>query len=427
MSSHRNEPVELEVQACEGGYELLLGDASVRTSIGDHPVRHEAAELLDHMIGEFMKYPTIGLIDDRIEEPRFLGSYALFGLQKEFIESGIDNLSENFAFEVLSDPILNRPPGPESIDQLARYGAVTEWLESESLRLVDADFVDLTTIVLPDDYWRLSGSIGDEDTEEFHRLVARLHALFRGLEPEGRAGVVFLHNAHEGSLIHGLALMLGKCSVNEYAAGVGAAHGVIVTFGDVRESDHGGAFDELKADATAAVEYVKAYQKGTIAGELKRILAESAEGTDIEFKSTLRRDLKLETNSREVTESVLKTVAAFVNTNGGTLVIGVADDKTLVGIERDNFSSDDAFLRHFHTVVMNAMGPVVVTRLVEAKVVPTPTVRVCLVKCARSPEPVLCKLQKTPDAFFVRTGPASINLIGEDRETFQRVHWGPRS
>ena len=59
--------------------------------MGDLAVCHEAGELLEHMIGEFMKYPEIRVVDGRIDEPRFLGSYTLFGLQKEFIEGWTDN------------------------------------------------------------------------------------------------------------------------------------------------------------------------------------------------------------------------------------------------------------------------------------------------------------------------------------------------
>ncbi len=38
---------------------------------------------------------------------------------------------------------------------------------------------------------------------------------------------------------------------------------------------------------------------------------------------------------------MLKTIAAFLNTEGGDLVIGVADDKGIVGIEIDRLDNDD--------------------------------------------------------------------------------------
>jgi predicted HTH transcriptional regulator len=53
---------------------------------------------------------------------------------------------------------------------------------------------------------------------------------------------------------------------------------------------------------------------------------------------------------------VLKTIAAFLNTEGGDLLIGVADDGSIVGIERDQLESDDKFMRHLTQVVRNGLG-----------------------------------------------------------------------
>lgn len=425
MEQERVEPVELEVRECSEGYELALKGQPLSTVIGGHPVRHEAAPLLAHMIEEYVKFPEIKVVGGRITDPQFIGAYMLLGLQREFIDARADNLTQNFPFELLRDPILTRLAGPEQRDLAARHDAVREWLTSEGLRLVDVDFVDLETIDIPEDYMRTNPTLGGEDTEAFHRLADELRRMFDALTPEERAGVVFLHNAHDGSLVHGMALMLDKCSARGYAAGVGAAHLVLAGFVDVTDEAHSGAYAELQSDALATLDYVAAYRQGTVAGRLRELLLEGAENTEVEFKSTLRFDLKLQTNNREVTESVLKTVAAFLNTRGGTLLIGVADDRSVVGIEHDNFASDDEFLRHLYTMLGNAMGEAVAP-LVQSSIVGTPAGRhVCLVDCARSPVPVMCTFKKSPEAFFVRTGPATVNLVGEERDRFQQLHWGP--
>jgi predicted HTH transcriptional regulator len=52
-------------------------------------------------------------------------------------------------------------------------------------------------------------------------------------------------------------------------------------------------------------------------------------------------------DDKGVTHAVLKTIAAFLNTEGGNLLIGVADDDgSIIGIERDQLGSDDKFMRH---------------------------------------------------------------------------------
>lgn len=424
MTRMRVDPVDLGLRQYAHGFELVLHEDLIITSIGAHPVRHEAKFLLRHMIDEYLKYPVLTISNGRIEEPRFLGAYALLGLQREFIDARIDNLSENFPLELASDPVLNRLAGPEQRDIRARHGHLEEWLRSEELRLVDLDLVDMSTVAGSDPLIRTTSQQGSDDTRDFHRLSDRLHQLFDALAPEERAAVVFLHNAHQGSLVHAIALMLGRCTPKAYAAGVGAAHLLVAAFADVTDEDHSDAFSELEADAVAAVNYVAAYRKGTVAGRLRDLLQDGAEGTGVEFKSTLRFDLKQQTNNREVTEAVLKTIAAFLNTQGGTLLIGVADDKSVVGIAQDGFDSDDEFLRHLHTVVGNAMGRWVAP-LVASSVVPMPNGdRVCIVDCVPSPRPVMCAFKTVSDAFFVRTGPATVNLVGEERAHFQRLQWG---
>jgi ATP-dependent DNA helicase RecG len=50
-------------------------------------------------------------------------------------------------------------------------------------------------------------------------------------------------------------------------------------------------------------------------------LLEQQEGTRLEFKATVNK------------EAIAKTIAAFINTQGGDLLIGVEDNKKIVGVE----------------------------------------------------------------------------------------------
>ena len=86
-------------------------------------------------------------------------------------------------------------------------------------------------------------------------------------------------------------------------------------------------------------------------------LIKRGESKTLEFKSTLRWNLKEDRqDDKGVTHAVLKTIAAFLNTEGGDLLIGVADDGSIVGIEHDQLESDDKFMRHLAQVVRNGLG-----------------------------------------------------------------------
>ena len=51
--------------------------------------------------------------------------------------------------------------------------------------------------------------------------------------------------------------------------------------------------------------------------------------------TTLRWDLKEAGVNKKLEEVIIKTIAAFANSQGGTLLIGVADDGDVIGLEPD--------------------------------------------------------------------------------------------
>jgi len=156
-------------------------------------------------------------------------------------------------------------------------------------------------------------------------------------------------------------------------------------------------------------------------------LIKRGESKTLEFKSTLRWNLKEDRqDDKAITHAVLKTIAAFLNTEGGDLLVGVADDGSVVGIERDQLENDDKFMRHLAQVVRNGLGdrsgPCIdpKTQIVQGKTV-------CVVSCQRSPEPVFLKwkgLEKdTEGDFFVRSGPGTVMLGAESARQFIRTRF----
>jgi type I restriction enzyme R subunit len=103
-----------------------------------------------------------------------------------------------------------------------------------------------------------------------------------------------------------------------------------------------------------------AHQEACPIGEL---LARK-EDKHLEFKSTLRWDQEEGEKSKLVESATIKTIAAFLNSEfGGTLLIGVADDGGIVGLEQDygtlhkqGKDDSDLFLLHLNQLVENAVG-----------------------------------------------------------------------
>ncbi|KKL69002.1 hypothetical protein LCGC14_2119350, partial [marine sediment metagenome] len=61
----------------------------------------------------------------------------------------------------------------------------------------------------------------------------------------------------------------------------------------------------------------------------------SGESTILEFKSSARWDYYQEKVNKDLEFVIIKTIAGFMNTEGGTLLIGVTDDGEIIGVEND--------------------------------------------------------------------------------------------
>jgi tetratricopeptide (TPR) repeat protein len=133
---------------------------------------------------------------------------------------------------------------------------------------------------------------------------------------------------------------------------------------------------------------------------------EAGESAKLEFKSTLRWDLREGKKNSAIELSSLKTICAFLNTNGGVLLIGVDDDGNPIGIEQDGFANDDKFLLHLYNLIKSKVGPAA-GALLQTDIEDFRGVKVCIVTCQPSPSAVYLGKE---DAFFVRTGPSSVKL-----------------
>ncbi|NDV19353.1 hypothetical protein GO013_07975 [Pseudodesulfovibrio sp. JC047] len=137
-------------------------------------------------------------------------------------------------------------------------------------------------------------------------------------------------------------------------------------------------------------------------------LVASGESGRLEFKQTLRFNLKSGKNGREIEHASLKTVSAFMNSDGGTLLVGVADDGTIAGFEEDKFGTSDHALLHFNNLVNQHVGPEF-TRYIDTAIIQVHGVDILRIHCVPAPTPALLDMKKGEE-FYVRSGPASRSL-----------------
>ncbi|MEI6149264.1 MAG: DUF262 domain-containing protein [bacterium] len=145
-------------------------------------------------------------------------------------------------------------------------------------------------------------------------------------------------------------------------------------------------------------------------------LVVSGESDVVEFKATLRANLHTGQKDPRMEAAVLKTLAGFLNTNGGVLVIGVADDGAARGIAADDFASEDKMGLHLTNLVNGRMGPQAMTWM-HLHFEDYDGHRVLTVKCLAGKAPVFVK-EGNNDLFFIRTGPSTTELTTSQAHEF---------
>lgn len=137
-------------------------------------------------------------------------------------------------------------------------------------------------------------------------------------------------------------------------------------------------------------------------------LIKAGESTTLEFKSTMRTNLKSGKTGKEIEIAWLKTMVAFMNSDGGILLIGVDDAGVLLGIEADNFANEDKCRLHFKNLLNTHIGAEF-TRFIHFKALTIQEKTILLVECERVRRPVFLTMGKQED-FFIRSGPSSMKL-----------------
>ncbi|WII09979.1 ATP-binding protein [Methanomassiliicoccales archaeon LGM-DZ1] len=131
-----------------------------------------------------------------------------------------------------------------------------------------------------------------------------------------------------------------------------------------------------------------------------------------EFKSTIRTNLHTGEKDPRMEKAVLKTIVAFLNSRGGTLLIGVSDDGTIIGVDEKSFESRDKMMLHLNNLIKSQIGSQYLP-YISYKAVDFDSGTVIRVDCRPSDSPCFLIEGKT-ETFYVRSGPSSIDLHGND-------------
>ncbi len=409
-------PHLLDVVKRDGGFSLFYSGKPLVTPAGSDVAHHEP-RLLEHMLRELSLSRTL--------DPGGLDSYALFEA-KDHLPAAV-NFPAAIGRILVADPLVRRRSGPAS-DSSECPGVIPSMLDDDDCMAFY--FSGLAGVLgCLDEFLVERGSPGlgmiESSFDDFAGIIV---SSADGLSVEKKAALLSLCSAHGGGVILPLLLILKILTASEYANALFSIHLPFRACGGVRKGLGEIAvegiskrpvipdwhspelnFSILRSQASAVMEYLSCCERSVERGWGLRKLIAMGEHFGLEFKSCLRWNLKSCQKDPAIEHANLKTVAAFLNSRGGTLLVGVRDDGSIEGIETDAFTDEDRFSLHFWNLVKARLGQDA-TPFISASFEKMDGKTVFVVECARSPFPVFLNQKQGEDEFYVRVGPSASRL-----------------
>lgn len=185
--------------------------------------------------------------------------------------------------------------------------------------------------------------------------------------------------------------------------------------------------EEIKGDPTFAEQVAEQLRgKKAFFAVPSEELIKKDEQFDVEFKSTARWNLREECKDKRMEDAVVKTIAGLLNTDGGTLLVGVEDDGSVLGLGHDlplvQPTNADGFVNWLTTHLIKAItGPAVMRT--RARVDLLGEREVCRIDVAASSMPVVAHMSDGTDAFWVRMNNSTRKLSEPEAEMYVTDHW----
>jgi hypothetical protein len=148
------------------------------------------------------------------------------------------------------------------------------------------------------------------------------------------------------------------------------------------------------------------------------------ESNHMEFKRSIRWDHRKENVNKELKIPVLKTISAFLNTDGGKVIIGVNDDGTPIGIEKDILTlkkDEDGYEQHLMELIDKNIGSEV-SVYIKTCFMRFKGYKIAIISVEKSPYQVYLK-SNSEKKFYIRAGNTTRKLDGEGLNKYIDRRW----
>ncbi len=146
-------------------------------------------------------------------------------------------------------------------------------------------------------------------------------------------------------------------------------------------------------------------------------IIKGGENLKVEFKETLSRNIHTDKKDQNLQTSVLKNIAGFLNKNGGNLLIGVADNGEVKGIEEDFYTNDDKYKLLLSNLINDRIGSKEAS-FIDVQIHSVKSKKLCLIICLKAKSPAYLD-----DDFYIRTDPECRKLSTKEANEYIRENF----
>ncbi len=158
---------------------------------------------------------------------------------------------------------------------------------------------------------------------------------------------------------------------------------------------------------------------------------QSGEHGFLEFKSSMRWNLRESKTDKKIEEVILKSISAFSNSEGGKLLIGVADNGEVVGLQDDyntlKDSDKDYFELHLRNLLNAAFGKNFAATKINIKFPVIDENEICEIDINAGTNPlfleVMNKNGQKQKKFYVRSGNSSQELAIDEATSYVKTRF----
>jgi len=159
-------------------------------------------------------------------------------------------------------------------------------------------------------------------------------------------------------------------------------------------------------------------------------IIQEGESNELEFKSSLRWSYQTGMIDKNLENVILKSVAAFGNADGGTLMIGVDDEGQAIGLDRDFTSlngNKDEFELHLRNLINKSFGKLFATSCLKIEFPTVNDTEICKIEISSSTKPLYFEISdnngQKAKKFYIRSGNSSQELDISEVNEYINSRW----